>query len=119
MATFAELAQVEAKDVPKHDGESFLSAVTSDAPPAPRRLPLYWEFYEQGTRQAVRWQDWKAVRQPMFTGKTELYNLKSDLSEATDLAAKHPDVVKRLEAVMGDAHTPPEPPSAAEREKEG
>ena len=114
MATLAQLANVDAKDVPPHDGESFVAALTSDAPPALRKQPLYWEFYEQGTRQAVRWKDWKAVRQPMFTGKTELYDLKSDVSETTDVAARHPDVVKQLEAMMRDAHTPPEP-GATER----
>jgi uncharacterized sulfatase len=65
---------------------------------------LYWEFYEQGSRQAVRMGDWKAIRQPMYSGKTELYDLKTDLSETTDVAAKHPDVVARLEAAMQSSH---------------
>ena len=42
---------------------------------------LYWEFYEQGSKQAVRAQNWKAVRMPMLTGKTELYDLAHDLGE--------------------------------------
>jgi hypothetical protein len=47
---------------------------------------------------------------PIFTGKTELYNLKDDLGEHNDVAAQHPDVVKRLEGLMQAAHTPPEEP---------
>ena len=42
---------------------------------------------------------------PMFTGKTELYNLAQDLGESNNLAAQHPEVVSQMEAMMKDAHT--------------
>ncbi|MCA9014045.1 MAG: N-acetylgalactosamine-6-sulfatase, partial [Planctomycetaceae bacterium] len=67
---------------------------------------LYWEFYEQGSKQAARWEKWKAVRMPMLTGETELYNLDQDLGEGTNLAEQHPDIVKKMEAMMQEAHTP-------------
>lgn len=35
--------------------------------------------------------------------RTELYNLANDISETTDLAARHPDMVKRLEALAEQA----------------
>jgi arylsulfatase len=35
--------------------------------------------------------------------RAELYNLANDISETTDLAAQHPDVVKRLEALAEQA----------------
>ena len=66
----------------------------------------HWEFYERGGKQAVRAGQWKAVRMPMFTGQTELYDLTTDVGETNNVAADHPDVVKRLEAMMADAHTP-------------
>jgi arylsulfatase A-like enzyme len=69
---------------------------------------LYWEFYEQGGKQAVRAGDWKAVRMPMRTGRTELYDLAADPGEATDVAAANADVVRRLEGFMERAHTPSE-----------
>ena len=52
--------------------------------------------------------DWKAVRQNLAKKavKTELYDLKADPAESTDVAAKHPDVVKRLEAILKAQHTP-------------
>ena len=52
--------------------------------------------------------DWKAVRQNLAKGpgKTELYNLKVDEGETTDVAAKHPEVVARLEKLMKEQHTP-------------
>jgi uncharacterized sulfatase len=67
---------------------------------------LYWEFYEQGSKQAVRWNEWKAVRMPMLTGQTVLYNLESDLGETTDLAADHPEIVNKLQQMMDTAHVP-------------
>jgi len=68
----------------------------------------YWEFPGYGGQQAVRAGDWKAVRQGLGKGKiiTELYNLKDDIGEKNDLAAKHPEVVARLEAIMKEQHTP-------------
>ena len=35
--------------------------------------------------------------------KAELYDLDSDISEATDVAAQHPDIVKRIEALAEQA----------------
>lgn len=65
---------------------------------------LYFEFYEQGGRQSVRFGNWKAIREPMLTGKVELYDLAKDLSESHDLAAQHPDIVKRAIEYMNEAH---------------
>lgn len=65
---------------------------------------LYWEFYEQGSRQAVRAGQWKAIRQPMLHGPIELYNLDDDLGEQRDLAADHPDIVRRMAKLMDEAH---------------
>jgi arylsulfatase A len=69
---------------------------------------LYWEFPGYGGQQAVREVDWKAVRQKLGQKKivTELYDLKADPNETTDVAAKHPDVLKKLEARMVEQHTP-------------
>jgi arylsulfatase len=69
---------------------------------------LYWEFSAYGGQQAVIAGNWKAVRQNLAKGavKTELYDLAADESETTDVAAKHPEVVARLEKLMKDQHTP-------------
>jgi arylsulfatase len=69
---------------------------------------LYWEFPAYGGQQALIAGNWKAVRQNLAKGavKTELYDLATDESETTDVAAKHPDVVARLERLMKDQHTP-------------
>jgi arylsulfatase A-like enzyme len=65
---------------------------------------LYWEFHERGFRQAVRTGDWKAVRLGL-NGPLELYNLKDDLAETTNVAAKHPEVVAKIEAYLKGART--------------
>ena len=51
---------------------------------------LYWEFFEQGSKQAVRTGRWKGVRQPMLTGKVEVYDLETDVGETRDVSADIP-----------------------------
>ena len=67
---------------------------------------LYWEFYEQGSKQAVRFGKWKAVRMPIFDGDIELYDLDRDLGEANNVAAQHKDLVNQARQMMMAAHTP-------------
>jgi arylsulfatase A len=103
LPTLAELAGAR---VPEGiDGLSMVAALTGRGRPPEHRY-LYWEFYEQGSRQAVRVGRWKAVRQPMLTGPIELYDLENDPGEQRDVAAEHPEIVARLRAYMDEAHTP-------------
>jgi uncharacterized sulfatase len=67
---------------------------------------LYWEFYEQGGRQAVRFDRWKAIREPMKTGPVQLFDLMTDLGETKDLAPVRPDLVARAVRYMDEAHVP-------------
>jgi arylsulfatase A len=69
---------------------------------------LYWEFPGYGGQQAVRVGDWKAVRQKLGQKvvKTELYNLKDDPNETSNIAARHPEQLKKMEQVMAEQHTP-------------
>lgn len=68
---------------------------------------LYWEFHEDGGRQAVRAGDWKAVREKMASGNPtfELYNLKNDLAEKKNLANKNPKIVRKMKKIMESART--------------
>jgi arylsulfatase A-like enzyme len=68
---------------------------------------LYWEFPSQGGKQAVRMGAWKGVRLNLRNNpdaSIELYNLETDLGETRNVAAEHPDVVARLQAVFRAAH---------------
>jgi arylsulfatase A len=60
--------------------------------PLPANRVLYWEFHEGGFNRAVRFGDWKAIQFGQ-DGPIELYNLKSDLAEANDVAAANPGPV--------------------------
>ena len=104
MATAAELAGA---DVPADtDSISFVPTLKGHADAQKQHDYLYWEFYEQGSRQAVRFGDWKAIRQPMLTGSIELYDLGKDLGESNDVAADHAKQVARAAKMMDEAHTP-------------
>lgn len=96
-----------AKDIPAGtDGISLVPLLTGkDQPPRPF---LYREFAGYGGQQSVRVGDWKAIRQGLTRGKikTELYNLKDDVSEAQDKAASEPEILAKLEALMHEQHVP-------------
>ena len=72
---------------------------------------LYWEIHHP-FQQAVRTGKWKGIR---FGTKAplKLYDLSTDPAEKNDLAAKHPKVVRDVEALMGQEHSPSKfyPPS--------
>ena len=104
MATVAELSETEC---PKNiDSISFAPTLKAKPDQQKKHKYLYWEFYEQGGKQAVRAGDWKALRMPWRTGKTQLFDLSKDIGEELDLADQNPEVVKRLETMMDEAHTP-------------
>jgi arylsulfatase A-like enzyme len=85
------------------DSISFLPALTGKGRQKEHEY-LYWEFYEQGSRQAVRFGNWKAIREPMLTGKVQLFDLSRDLREEKDLSKEKPRVVKKALRYMDEAH---------------
>ena len=91
---------------PETDGIGFLPTLLGRPAEQREHTYLYWEFYEGGSAQAVLAGRWKGVRTPMHGGALELYDLQADPGETTDVAAAHPDVVRRLESYMKQAHVP-------------
>ena len=68
---------------------------------------FYWEFLEKGGRQAVIVDQWKGIRLNMAKNpdaKIELYQLTDDLGEENDLADHYPEIVKKIDSLMNEAH---------------
>jgi arylsulfatase A len=105
MPTLCEVAGMQAPR--ETDGLSFLPTLTGKGKQA-RHEFLFWDFGGYGGQQAVRLGDWKGLRRNLHLGNTklELYNLKTDVGEQHDVAAQHPDLVKRLEKILAAQHQP-------------
>jgi len=91
------------------DGISMVPALLGKPQKQKKHEFLYWEFHEQGKKQAVRMGDWKGVRLNVAkkpVGPIELYNLKTDIGEKNNIADKHPDIVAKIEGYMKTARTP-------------
>src|SRR6185437_11112112 len=91
------------------DGCSILSVLEGHPEKARQHDYFYWEFHENGGRQAVRWGKWKGVRLKVNTiadPHLELYDLEKDPQETTDISAKHPDIVEHIKKIMSQAHRP-------------
>ncbi len=101
LPTAAEIAGV--KPPPAIDGISFLPSLLGQ-PQTNQHQALYWEFHERGFQQAARMGDWKAVRLKA-DGPLELYNLKTDPGEKTNVADQNPKVVARFEDYLKSART--------------
>ncbi|MEE2639299.1 MAG: arylsulfatase, partial [Planctomycetota bacterium] len=96
------------------DGISMLPTLTGQPGEQKKHPYLYWEFSSYGGQQAIRNERWKAIRQNMLRKqnpdplKIELYDLKNDRGETTDVADQHPELVKKLAAAMKAERTPSE-----------
>lgn len=100
LPTAAGIAGV--KPPPGIDGRDMIGAILGKK--APTHPFLYWEFHERGFKQAVLMGGWKAVR--LSAGAPlELYDLKSDEGETRDLAARHPEIIRRIEEYLRTART--------------
>ncbi len=92
------------------DGISFLPTLLGHSDRQEQHEYLYWEFYEQGGKRAVRLGRWKAIELDLqrTPSPIQLYDLDQDLGEEKDVAADHPDIVARAREVFRQAHTPSE-----------
>jgi arylsulfatase A-like enzyme len=86
------------------DGVSFLPTLRGEAQPEPAR-DLYWVWREGGvlhqgaTVEAMRQGDWKLVHDSPFA-PVEMYNVKNDPQETTDLAGKEQSTYRNLSVIL-------------------
>lgn len=103
------------------DGISFLPELLGKQ--QPEHEFLYWEYYEynwnwgkNGNQQprnwlesrAVRYGKWKAVKTRIFEdpqAPAELYDLEADRAETRNVAAEHPEIIKKVEDHFADCCT--------------
>jgi len=97
--TLMELAGISSERINKQtvDGKSIVPFVTNKAND---REALYWHYphyHEQGgvPYSAIRLGDWKLLEN-FETELYELYNLKDDVSETTNVIETHPKVFQKL-----------------------
>ncbi len=100
LPTFAELAGAALPDGFREDGLSLVQFLKGGS--APARKYFYWELNERGFRQAVRFDDWKAVI-PDAGKPIEIYDLAVDSAESRNLAPDRPELVAKARSFMEEA----------------
>jgi arylsulfatase A-like enzyme len=121
LPTFAKLAAAHPPDDRIIDGRDIWPLISGQPGAKPPHVAFY--YYHQDQLQAVRSGKWKLhlplpARQTNLRGDTQpskalLYDLEADIGETTNVAADHPDVVRRLSELaelarrdLGDAGRP-------------
>ena len=90
------------------DGISYLPALLGEE--QPEHDYLYWEFYEMGTRQAIRKGKWKAIKYDISSGEDVrfmLFDIENDPSETNDLSTQHPELMKEFDGIINNAYSTP------------
>jgi len=104
LPTLCELTGLEAPaDV---DGVSYLPELLGTGKQE-KHPYLYWEYPASGGQQAVRMDQWKALRKNIHQGnlEIELYNLEEDMREQRNVAADYPGIVRKMDSIMKEEHT--------------
>jgi len=105
------IAEITGSETPAGiDGISFLPTLLGKKGQKEHES-LYWEFHEQGGKIALRMGNWKAVKRDIDKTPqqpTELYDLSVDIGEINNIASSNPEIVKKMEELMKQAHKPSE-----------
>lgn len=102
------ICEIIGADIPKGtDGISYLSTLTGQGKQK-KHDHLYFEFHEQGGKQAVIKDRWKLVHLQVNNPEKEcyeLYNLNADPGEIANVANWYPDKVHELKHIMKASRT--------------
>ncbi|QEC52563.1 arylsulfatase A-like enzyme [Anseongella ginsenosidimutans] len=107
--TLLEMAQVkDYETVQTIDGKSFVPFLKNTGRCPDTSKALIWHFPNKwqprdgpgiNYKSAIRQGEWKLIYD-MRSGKTELYHLRSDIGETTDLSAKYPGKSEALSRLL-------------------
>ena len=109
LATLTDLVGIES--APKTDSVSFLPTLLGKPNEQLQHEYLFWDFAGYGGQLAVRMGDWKGVRLNLIENPDapfELYDLKNDIGESNNVAAKYPEVAAEIKKIMVNGRTEPE-----------
>ena len=101
LPTAAELAGTKPPE--NIDGKSIVPVLLGKQKDLGDRF-LYWEYFESGFQQAVRWNKWKAIKLKRG-GPLVLFDLSKDLGEEHDIASENPEVIAKIEEYLKTART--------------
>jgi arylsulfatase A len=102
LPTVAALAEIPLPQKAETDGVSLDAFLKGGE--APQRDYFYWELHEGKPIQAVRFDNWKGVRNGP-NAPWEIYDLANDPGESRDLAKEKPDLVEKAGALVKKART--------------
>jgi arylsulfatase A-like enzyme len=115
IATFADICGTKLPDEAAPDSFSFLPVIDgTHLADKPIRAPIVMRTGGEGSKMMIRSGDWKLINGLGSGGfskpsslkpepgqpTVQLYNLRNDPAETTNIAAEHPDKIKELEAAM-------------------
>ena len=104
MATLAELTN---QKITHTDGISFLSELLGKQTLQKKHDYLYFEYPEKGGQLAIRMGEWKGVKTEVRLhpeNKWQLFNLKNDRSESSDISVEHTELIKKFESIVQKEH---------------
>ena len=104
MATFAAIAGTKPNNT---DGISLLPTLLGKNKDQKQRDYIYWEYPEKGGQLAIRMGDWKGVKVNLrknLNNRWQIFNLKTDRNETTDIASEHPELTRRFDEIVKKEH---------------
>lgn len=104
LPTFSELTGEAVQG--EHDGISMVPTLLGTEQKEQHPY-LYWELYEKKPNRGVRMGKWKGVITNLTeSDEIELYDISDDTGEVKNIAAEHPEVVKKIRDAMEESHHP-------------
>ena len=105
------MAEITGQKIPKQsDGISLFPTFLGNISEQEKHDYLYWEANRDGPfMKAVRMKNWKAVKYLSDNDNRwvfELYDLETDIGEQHNIADEHPDIIRKIELIMEEAHVP-------------